>query len=105
MEKQICIWDDGEIQERLGLEREAYETLEFDVESDSEEDESESESESGSDEDDDEEEEDEEEEEEEEDGSPKKGGKKRKRTGVEGSDEEGEEGGKVSDTPLLQCFL
>lgn len=35
----IYIWDDGEVEERLGREREAYEMLEFDVDSDSDEDE------------------------------------------------------------------
>ena len=33
---QIWIWDDGEIAQRLGKEREAFEMLEFDYESDSE---------------------------------------------------------------------
>lgn len=41
----IYIWDDGEVEERLGREREAYEMLEFDVDSDSEEEDSESEGE------------------------------------------------------------
>lgn len=32
---RIWVWDDGDIEQRLGMEREAYETLEFDFESDS----------------------------------------------------------------------
>ncbi|WFC98739.1 DNA replication initiation factor cdc45 [Malassezia yamatoensis] len=44
---QIFVWDDGEIEERLVREREAYEMLEFDIDSDLE-DESASESESES---------------------------------------------------------
>lgn len=32
---QICVWDDGEIEARLSKEKEAYEMLEFDLESDS----------------------------------------------------------------------
>lgn len=36
MNDHIWVWDDGEVEERLGREREAYEMLEFDVESDSE---------------------------------------------------------------------
>ena len=42
----IFVWDDGEIEERMQREREAYEMLEFDLETDSE-DEAESEEESG----------------------------------------------------------
>ncbi|PKI85569.1 DNA replication initiation factor cdc45 [Malassezia vespertilionis] len=37
MNDRIHVWDDGEIAERLGREREAYEMLEFDVDSGSEE--------------------------------------------------------------------
>ena len=41
----IWVWDDGDIEHRLGKEREAYEILEFDFESDSEESEDEDEEE------------------------------------------------------------
>ena len=46
---RIYIWDDGEVEERLGREREAYEMLEFDVDSDSDSD-SDSDAEDGGDE-------------------------------------------------------
>lgn len=113
LQNQIWIWDDGEVQERLQLEQEAYSELEFDrgdeseSESDSEdESESESGSESGSESEDESEKEDEEEDDqdqegdEDEFGSPsKKKVKKRKRRNDDGSDEDEdlEEGaGKVS---------